>query len=67
MWGVEEPNAPDTLAALESLRLLGVEPPEPERTARFLRRLQYRTAIIRRLVTVSIYTMVPNLLGQQQQ
>ena len=41
MWGVEEPNAPDTLAALESLRLLGVEPPEPERTARFLRSLQY--------------------------
>jgi hypothetical protein len=29
---VEEPNAPDTLAALQSLRLLGVEPPEPERT-----------------------------------
>ncbi|HTY30921.1 prenyltransferase/squalene oxidase repeat-containing protein [Mycobacterium sp.] len=39
-WGVEEPNAPDTLAALESLRLLGVEPPKPERTERFLRRLQ---------------------------
>ncbi len=39
-WGVEEPNAPDTLAALESLRLLGVEPPEPERTERFLRSLQ---------------------------
>lgn len=39
-WGVEEPNAPDTLAALESLRLLGVEPPGPERTARFLRSLQ---------------------------
>ena len=35
-WGVEEPNAPDTLAALESLRLLGVEPPEPQRTERFL-------------------------------
>lgn len=39
-WGVEESNAPDTLAALESLRLLGVEPPEPERTDRFLRSLQ---------------------------
>ena len=39
-WGVEEPNAPDTLAALQSLRLLGVEPPEPERTERFLRSLQ---------------------------
>jgi Prenyltransferase and squalene oxidase repeat len=39
-WGVEEPNAPDTLAALESLRLLGVEPPEPQRTERFLRSLQ---------------------------
>ena len=39
-WGVEEPNAPDTLAALESLRLLGGEPPEPERTERFLRSLQ---------------------------
>jgi hypothetical protein len=38
---VEEPNAPDTLAALESLRLLGVEPPEPERITRFLRSLQY--------------------------
>lgn len=39
-WGVEEPNAPDTLAALESLRLLGVRPPEPDGTVRYLRRLQ---------------------------
>lgn len=39
-WGVEESNAPDTLAALESLRLLGAEPPGPERTSRFLRGLQ---------------------------
>ena len=39
-WGVEEPNAPDTLAALQSLRLLGVEPPEPQRTECFLRSLQ---------------------------
>lgn len=38
-WGVEEPNAPDTLAAVESLRLLGVETPEPEATARYLRSL----------------------------
>ena len=39
-WGVEEPNAPDTMAALESLRLLGVERPEPQRTELFLRSLQ---------------------------
>ncbi|MGE4365664.1 MAG: prenyltransferase/squalene oxidase repeat-containing protein [Mycolicibacterium sp.] len=35
-WGVEEPNTPDTLAALESLSLLGVEPPEPAATGRWL-------------------------------
>lgn len=39
-WRVEEPNAPDTLAALESLRLLGVEPPGRGATAEWLRRLQ---------------------------
>jgi hypothetical protein len=36
-WGPEEPA---TLAALESLRPLGVEPPQTERTQRFLRSLQ---------------------------
>jgi hypothetical protein len=41
-WGVEEPDAPDTLAALMALRLLGVPPPEPAATARFLRSLQER-------------------------
>lgn len=39
-WGVEEPNAPDTLAALESLGLLGIEPPEPGATGDYLRSLQ---------------------------
>lgn len=39
-WNVEEPNAPDTLAALESLRILGVEAPEAEDTSRWLRGLQ---------------------------
>ena len=39
-WGVEEPNSPDTLAALESLRLLGVAAPAPELTGRWLRGLQ---------------------------
>ena len=39
-WGVEEPNAPDTLAALRSLQLLGVDPPDPTGTADFLRSLQ---------------------------
>jgi hypothetical protein len=39
-WAVEEPNAPDTLAALESLRLLGTDIPAPTRTARWLRNLQ---------------------------
>jgi Prenyltransferase and squalene oxidase repeat len=39
-WGVDEPNARDTLAALESLRLLGVAPPRPAATARWLRGLQ---------------------------
>ena len=36
-------TAPGTLAALESLRPLGVEPPQTERTDRFLRRLQVET------------------------
>jgi len=40
-WGVEEPNAPDTLAALESLSLLGIDIPAPGRTAQWLRSLQY--------------------------
>jgi len=39
-WGVEEPNAPDTLAALECLTLLGIDPPEPEATGRWLQSLQ---------------------------
>ena len=39
-WGVEEPNAPDTFAALESLRLLGLEVPEPDLTRTWLRSLQ---------------------------
>lgn len=39
-WGVEEPNAPDTLAALESLRLLRVAAPAPELTGCWLRGLQ---------------------------
>jgi len=39
-WRVEEPSAPDTLAALESLRLLGIEPPEHGTTAEWLRQLQ---------------------------
>ncbi len=39
-WGVDEPNAPDTLAAFESLRILGIAVPEPEATARWLRALQ---------------------------
>ncbi|KAA8964640.1 hypothetical protein [Mycobacterium sp.] len=37
---MEEPNAPDTLAALESLRLLGVDIPAPGQTAGWLRSLQ---------------------------
>jgi hypothetical protein len=39
-WGVEEPNAPDTLAALESLRLLFLEVPAPHETVGWLRSLQ---------------------------
>ncbi len=39
-WGVEEPNAPDTLAALECLRLLDLPIPEPELTGSWLRTLQ---------------------------
>jgi hypothetical protein len=41
-WGVEEPNAPDTLAALECLRILAIKPPGHERTGRWLRGLQTR-------------------------
>jgi len=39
-WGVEEPNAPDTLAALESLRILGIVAPRPASTGAWLRALQ---------------------------
>ncbi|BBY08264.1 hypothetical protein [Mycobacterium noviomagense] len=39
-WAVEEPNAPDTLAALESLRLLGIDIPAPAQTGDWLRCLQ---------------------------
>jgi hypothetical protein len=39
-WAVEEPNAPDTLAALESLKLLGVDIPAPRQTGDWLRGLQ---------------------------
>lgn len=39
-WGVEEPNSPDTLAALSVLELLGVEPPERRVTRDWLRGLQ---------------------------
>ena len=35
-WGVEEPNPPDTLAALRTLRLLGLPVPEPQATAAWL-------------------------------
>jgi hypothetical protein len=45
-WGVEEPNAPDTLAALASLRIVGVDPPELETTVRRLRGLQTETVAI---------------------
>lgn len=39
-WGVEEPNPPDTLAALASLVILGVDPPAPRVTGQWLRDLQ---------------------------
>lgn len=39
-WAVEEPNAPDTLAAVESLRLLGVDIPAARETGDWLRGLQ---------------------------
>jgi hypothetical protein len=39
-WAVEEPNAPDTLAALESLKLLDVDIPAPRQTGDWLRGLQ---------------------------
>lgn len=39
-WNVEEPNALDTLSALESLRILGTEAPDPEGTSNWVRRLQ---------------------------
>ena len=41
-WGVEEPNAPDTLAALGSLQLLGIAAPAPQATGRWVRALQSR-------------------------
>ena len=39
-WGVEEPNAPDTLAALECLQMLDWPIPEPAATVAWLRGLQ---------------------------
>lgn len=39
-WGVEEPNALDTLAALESLHLLSLAPPDPSVTGYWLQGLQ---------------------------
>ncbi|MDA8290067.1 MAG: hypothetical protein M0Z33_00050, partial [Actinomycetota bacterium] len=39
-WGVDEPSAPDTLAAVESLRILRTEPPGAEATVAWLRGLQ---------------------------
>lgn len=39
-WGVDESNAPDTRAALETLQALGYEPPRPAQTATYLRGLQ---------------------------
>lgn len=39
-WAVEEPNAPDTLAALESLKLIEVDIPAPRQTGDWLRGLQ---------------------------
>jgi hypothetical protein len=39
-WAVEEPNAPDTLAALESLKLVDVDIPAPAQTGDWLRGLQ---------------------------
>lgn len=39
-WAVEEPNAPDTLAALESLKLLDVGIPAAAQTGDWLRGLQ---------------------------
>jgi hypothetical protein len=39
-WGVDEPNAPDTLAALASLQILEIAPEAAEATARWLRALQ---------------------------
>jgi hypothetical protein len=39
-WAVEEPNAPDTLAAVESLKLLNVHISAPRQTSDWLRGLQ---------------------------
>lgn len=39
-WGIEEPNAPDTLAALESFRMLRMDAPEATTTGNWLRGLQ---------------------------
>jgi hypothetical protein len=39
-WSVEEPNAPDTLAAVESLRILRCTIPQPQQTIAWLQALQ---------------------------
>lgn len=39
-WGVEEPNTLDTLAAVASLQLLRVEPPQPAMTGQWLQGVQ---------------------------
>ncbi len=39
-WGVDEPSAPDTFAALAALRLLDVSPPDSQRHVNWLLNLQ---------------------------
>jgi hypothetical protein len=71
-WAVEEPNAPDTLAALESLKLLDADIPMPQQTGDWLRGLQdesggYPTMMIgwAALRALDVLTMPPKLSPDQ--
>jgi Prenyltransferase and squalene oxidase repeat len=71
-WAVEEPNAPDTLAALESLKLLDADIPAPQQTGDWLRGLQdesggYPTSTIgwAALRALDVLTVQPKLSPDQ--
>ncbi len=62
-WGIEEPNALDTLAAVASLGLLGVQCPNPEETGRWVQGLQREDGTYSTLTIGWAALSTLNLLG----